>query len=98
MSCLARPRCNNQIIPQRRLDTLGYEENMSMIEEIPLQEKERRLNEALDRLQRTVDTGGGVPDETFGRVPSSRRRLSKRSAPQGVIGGLGPQPARAPEI
>jgi hypothetical protein len=36
-----------------------------MTEEIALEEKERRLNEALDRLQRTVDAGGGVPDETF---------------------------------
>lgn len=36
-----------------------------MIEGIPLQEKERRLNEALERLQRTVDAGGGVPDETL---------------------------------
>jgi hypothetical protein len=58
-------RAHAVIIRQRRLDTLGYEENLSMIEEIPLQEKERRLNEALDRLQRTVDAAGGVPDETF---------------------------------
>lgn len=36
-----------------------------MIEEIPLEEKERRFNEALDRLQRTVDAGGGVPDGTL---------------------------------
>jgi hypothetical protein len=36
-----------------------------MIEEITLEEKERRFNEALDRLQRTVDAGGGVSDETM---------------------------------
>lgn len=36
-----------------------------MIEEITLEEKERRLNDALDRLQRAVEAGGAVPHETF---------------------------------
>jgi hypothetical protein len=36
-----------------------------MAEEIALEEKERRFNEALDRLQRTVESGGAVSDQTF---------------------------------
>jgi|HubBroStandDraft_6_1064221.scaffolds.fasta_scaffold2238971_1 hypothetical protein len=37
-----------------------------MTEEIALVEKERRFNDALDRLQRAVEAGGAVPDGTFG--------------------------------
>ena len=36
-----------------------------MAEEMTLEENERRFNAALDRLQRMVDAGGGVPDETL---------------------------------
>ena len=36
-----------------------------MLEEIGLEEKERRFNDALDSLQRTVEAGRGVPDETL---------------------------------
>jgi hypothetical protein len=36
-----------------------------MLEEITLEEKERRFNDALDRLKRTLEAGTDVPDETF---------------------------------
>jgi hypothetical protein len=36
-----------------------------MIEEITLEEKEHRFNDALGRLQRTLEAGTGVPDEVF---------------------------------
>lgn len=36
-----------------------------MIEEIALEEKARRFNDALDRLQRAVEAGGAAPHETF---------------------------------
>jgi hypothetical protein len=33
-----------------------------MAEEITLEEKERRFNDARDRLQRTLEAGNGVPE------------------------------------
>lgn len=36
-----------------------------MAEEITLEQKERRFNDALARLQRAVEAATGVPDETF---------------------------------
>ncbi|HWO35376.1 MAG TPA: hypothetical protein VNO32_41810 [Candidatus Acidoferrum sp.] len=36
-----------------------------MAEDITLDEKFRRLDAALDKLQRTIEAGGVVPDEIF---------------------------------
>ncbi len=36
-----------------------------MAEDIALEEKERRFDAALDKLQRTVEAGGGVLNETL---------------------------------
>jgi hypothetical protein len=36
-----------------------------MADDITLEEKERRFDAALDKLQRTVDAGGGVLNETL---------------------------------
>jgi hypothetical protein len=52
-------------IPQLHLDTFGSKESRIMAEDITLDEKFRRLDAALDELQRTVEAGGVVPDEIF---------------------------------
>jgi hypothetical protein len=36
-----------------------------VVEDITLEEKERRFDTALDNLQRTVEAGGGVLNETL---------------------------------
>jgi hypothetical protein len=36
-----------------------------MAEDITVDEKLRRFDAALDKLQQTVEAGAGVPDETF---------------------------------
>jgi hypothetical protein len=53
------------IIEQLHLDTFALKENWIMAEDTTLEEKERRFDEALDKLQRTVEAGGGVPNEIF---------------------------------
>jgi hypothetical protein len=40
-------------------------ENRIMAANISLEEKERRFDAALDKLQRTVEAGGGVLNETL---------------------------------
>jgi hypothetical protein len=60
------PRIDTAVtIQQLRLDTLDSKQNRTMAEDITPAEKLRRFDVALDTLQRTVEAGGVVPDETL---------------------------------
>jgi hypothetical protein len=50
---------------QLHLDTFDWKENRTMADDIGLEEKLRKFDGALDKLQRTVKTGAGVLHETL---------------------------------
>jgi len=60
-----------------------------MAKVIAFDERERRFDAALDNLQRTLDAGSGVPDETlneFLAATDDYRRDMRYKAPLGPTG------------
>jgi len=60
-----------------------------MAEAITLEEKERRFDEALDKLQRSFDAGGGVPDEIFNEFLVAAENYRSDARYKALLGSAG---------
>ena len=60
-----------------------------MAEDITLDEKERRFDEALDKLQRTVEAGGGVLNETLDEFLEAAENYRGDMRYKALLGSVG---------
>jgi len=57
-----------------------------MADDISLEEKLRQFDVALDKLQRTVEAGGAVPDEMFNEFLMAAQEYRKDSNYRALLG------------
>jgi hypothetical protein len=60
-----------------------------MADDISLEEKLRKFDVALDKLQRTVEAGGVVPDEIFSEFLMAAEEYRKDPEYRALLGSAG---------